>query len=59
MKPTVANVKKLLPGRRWATWGEFKNALVRAGVLSSFYEECPKPWIQAYLKTFTNRGTKS
>jgi hypothetical protein len=54
MKATAANAIKLM-GRKWATWGEFKNALVRAGIVQSFYHDAPAEWIKAYNKAFARR----
>lgn len=53
LQPTAANIRKLM-GRKWAAWGEFKNKLVEAGIISSFYEDCPPEWIEAW-KRFSGR----
>lgn len=43
-----ADVRKLM-GRRWATWGEFKLALVKAGIIGAFTDNAPPAWAHAYL----------
>ena len=52
---TGKDVEKLM-GRKWATWGEFKHALVRAEIIKSFYEDCPPEWLNAYVM-FSGRAT--
>jgi hypothetical protein len=46
--PTVAYIKSL----RIATWGGFKHALHRAGVLPTPVADVPVQWQQAFKKTF-------
>ena len=49
LAPTAANVRLLL-GRKWGAWGEFKRALVRAGIIGSVSDDCPPAWIAAYKR---------